>query len=505
MSMKTPAQETNATYEELAEFNAASDVSVTPATPRESSNVFYRIVAILLALVPVAIFYFLEANVLIIREGYLLQQDNYKLLDFFIKLFTEEGFAVTKLLNFLPITCQSHSLLGLAYNAMLYLIPVSMVVCIIAGIVAIFARKAAPVITRAILFIEFGVYAGYALSILLPYAYCNLNVWDTLNYAVLGTAAGALLLFVVLSFVKSGKRTLVGLLIFLLTVASAGAVLYAICVKNAPISDLIVENLLYRWIILAIVCVYALFVIISLLGVVAKKVYAVDIVRSAFMTLMGGGVIAASFLVNGLSEFLLYGIIAAATAFVMTVVETIAVSVRADEDVVEQKEEKPEEPAKKEEYEDEEDEEEEAEEPAPKAEEPAPVAVAPAVAEEVAPTPVVAVPVVTEPVAVQEIAPAPEQEVAPVTAPTPVVATTANDAYGGAFDAFIGMLTAEERLQFTQIFLLRSESKLPEIPEYKIGGNNKAFFRKIFVNLGSLRARIPDGLMEKIYQFAIRQ
>ncbi|MBQ8352257.1 MAG: hypothetical protein IJY34_00525, partial [Clostridia bacterium] len=80
-----------------------------------------------------------------------------------------------------------------------------------------------------------------------------------------------------------------------------------------------------------------------------------------------------------------------------------------------------------------------------------------------------------------------------------------SDAYGSEFDAFIATLTAEERTQFTQIFLLRSENKLPEIPEYKIGGDNKVFFRKIFVNLGSLRARIPDGLMEKIYQFTIRQ
>ena len=93
-------------------------------------------------------------------------------------------------------------------------------------------------------------------------------------------------------------------------------------------------------------------------------------------------------------------------------------------------------------------------------------------------------------------------EEAPVEAAAPVVA---GDDYGSEFDAFIATLTAEERTQFTQIFLLRSENKLPEIPEYQIGGNNKVFFRKIFVNLGSVRARIPDGLMEKIYQFTIRQ
>ena len=128
----------------------------------------------------------------------------------------------------------------------------------------------------------------------------------------------------------------------------------------------------------------------------------------------------------------------------------------------------------------------------------------------IAPAPVVETPVVAAPVAAAEEiapaqAPAPAQEVAPEVAPAPAAVASQSDAYGGEFDAFIGTLTAEERLQFTQIFLLRSENKLPEVPEYKIGGNNKAFFRKIFVNLGSLRARIPDGLMEKIYQFSIRQ
>lgn len=494
MSTKTPAQENDATYEELAEFSEATDVSETTAAPKKNSNVFYRIVAILLALAPVAVFYFLEAKVLAVNEGYTLQ--NYKLLDLFIKMFTEEGFAVSKLFGFIPLMSVDSSVLGIVNSAMLYLIPLSMVVCILAGLVAIFARKAAPTLTRMILFIEFGVYAGYALSILLPYAYYNLNVLETLDYVVLGAAAGALLLFFILSIVKSGKRSLLGLLIFLFTVASAGAVLYATCVQNAPIKALIVENLLYKWIILGVVGVYALFVLISLMGVAARKVHGADIVRCVFMLLMGAGVIVLSFLVEGFSAFLLYGIIAAATALVMLIVETIAISVRVS------KEKKAAEETKEEEKEEtaEEEEEEAEEETEPEVEEVAPVAPTPVLSEEPAPAPVVAAPV-----AVEEVAPtqAPAQETAPEV--VPVAATPESDAYGSAFDAFIGMLTSEERMQFTHIFLLRSENKLPEIPEYKIGGDNKVFFRKIFVNLGSLRARIPDGLMEKIYQFSIRQ
>lgn len=498
MSTKTPVQENEATYEELAEFSEATDVSATPAAPRKKSNAFYRIVAILLALVPVALFYFLEVKVFSIievgKEGYNLQ--NFKLLELFTRLFTEEGFAVSKLFDVIPLTTINDDMLGLVNNAMLYLIPVSMVVCILAGLVAIFARKAAPAITRMILFIEFGVYGGYALSILLPYAYCALDVMQTLDYVVLGITGGALLLYIILAAVKSGKRAFLGLLIFLLTVASAGAILYGICAENATIHSLTEESMLYKWIIFGIVWAYALFVLISLMGVAARKVHGADIVRCVFMLLMGAGVIVLSFLVEGFSAFLLYGIIAAATALVMLIVETIAISVRVS------KEKKAAEETKEEEKEEtaEEEEEEVEEETEPEVEEVAPVAPTPVLSEEPAPAPVVAAPV-----AVEEVAPtqAPAQETAPEV--VPVAATPESDAYGSAFDAFIGMLNSEERMQFTHIFLLRSENKLPEIPEYKIGGDNKVFFRKIFVNLGSLRARIPDGLMEKIYQFSIRQ
>ena len=305
MSTKTPVQENDATYEDLAEFNAASDVSVTPA-PAQSRNIFYRIVAILLALAPVAVFYFLETKVLTLSNGFALE--NHKLLDLFIKMFSEEGFAVSKLFGVIPMMTASNSVLGITASVMLYLIPVSMVVCIIAGIVAIFARKAAPTITRMILLIEFGTYTGYALSMLLPYAYCGMNIVETLDYAILGAAAFALVMFVVLAAVKSGKRAFVGLLIFLLTVASAGVVLYAICVENAAVKALIAENILYKWIMFGAICAYAVCVVLSFMGIAARKVLGADIIRCVVMLLMGAAIIVLSFLVETLSVFLIYGI-----------------------------------------------------------------------------------------------------------------------------------------------------------------------------------------------------
>ena len=463
MSTKTPVAELEATNEELTEFIAAPEVSEAPAAPKKKKNIFYRLLALLLAIAPIAVFYFLEMKTLAYKEGAFIVENN-KLLDMFIKMFTEDGYAVSKLFGVVPLMTANTSILGISASVLLYLVPVSMVVCLIASLIALFCGKAAPSIARFIIYVEFGVYTGYALSLLLPYAYYGQDIMATLDYVILGIAAFTLVLYVIMSAVKSGARAFVGLLIFLLTVASAGVVIYAISAENTAVQGLFAENALYKWIALGVVCAYALFVMLAFGGISAKKVYGADVLRCVIMLLLGAGVIVLSFLVKALAGFLIYGIIAAGAALVMLILESAIVGARrkkakaakkaAEAEVVEEA------PV------------EEAVEEAPVEE---PVVEAAPVEEAVAEEPVV--------------------EAAP----------TESDAYGSEFDAFIATLTAEERTQFTQIFLLRSENKLPEIPEYKIGGDNKVFFRKIFVNLGSLRARIPDGLMEKIYQFTIRQ
>ena len=96
------------------------------------------------------------------------------------------------------------------------------------------------------------------------------------------------------------------------------------------------------------------------------------------------------------------------------------------------------------------------------------------------------------------------------TVPTcaPVAAVAVADAEDNATkdegkeDAFLSTLSEQEKEQFLQLL---SKDLDVQLPEYEIGGENKLFFRQIFVKLGSLRDEIPDGLMEKIYQFTIRQ
>lgn len=73
-----------------------------------------------------------------------------------------------------------------------------------------------------------------------------------------------------------------------------------------------------------------------------------------------------------------------------------------------------------------------------------------------------------------------------------------------SFDPFIATLSTEERNQFTEIFILKYRGTMPEIPDYVVGGDNREFFRKIFIYLGQYRERIPNGLLGKIYAFSTK-
>ena len=87
----------------------------------------------------------------------------------------------------------------------------------------------------------------------------------------------------------------------------------------------------------------------------------------------------------------------------------------------------------------------------------------------------------------------------------PPVQTAGYDFYNcKSFDPFIASLNNEERNDFTEIFILKYRGPFNEIPDYVVGGDNKEFFRKIFIYLGQYRDRLPDSLLTKIYQFAIK-
>ncbi len=69
-------------------------------------------------------------------------------------------------------------------------------------------------------------------------------------------------------------------------------------------------------------------------------------------------------------------------------------------------------------------------------------------------------------------------------------------------DGFISSLTPAEKDEFDRLFISRVYGDNKRLPAYRIGGDNREFFTKIFVFMGRYRNVISDGLLEKIYNYS---
>ncbi len=69
-------------------------------------------------------------------------------------------------------------------------------------------------------------------------------------------------------------------------------------------------------------------------------------------------------------------------------------------------------------------------------------------------------------------------------------------------DTFYDSLTPAEREEFDRLFV-----RMPDengLPPYRVGGDNRDFFRKAFIYLGKFRDEISDGLLRKLYDYSER-
>ena len=89
-----------------------------------------------------------------------------------------------------------------------------------------------------------------------------------------------------------------------------------------------------------------------------------------------------------------------------------------------------------------------------------------------------------------------------VIAPPAPVPVTADAEYNGPTDAFIEKLSAEQKTEFSKLFLEHGSGDLEGIPDYTVGGDNTKFFSSIFIYLARVRDHISDGLMDKFYEEA---
>ena len=87
----------------------------------------------------------------------------------------------------------------------------------------------------------------------------------------------------------------------------------------------------------------------------------------------------------------------------------------------------------------------------------------------------------------------------------PHVTTAGYDFYNcKSFDPFIATLDTAERNEFTELFILKFKGTMPELPDYEVGGDNKEFFRKLFIYLGQYRDRMSQTLLMKMYQYSMK-
>ena len=518
-----------------------------------SKNVGYRLFALLLALAPIAVLYFFPVTVMLYSEGgYATYQAS--MLDVLINMFeiffkggdwsplydaALEAGAISALpeeLNLtlfgvLPLICSVNGRFATVTSLWIYAIPVTAVLTVLFALIALFFGKTAPALTRAIAYLNFWAYAGYAASIVTSCLYQSLAV--PLDFACIGIAAGFLFALIILGFIKVGKKTWVALLLFLLTCAVAGAFVYVITAAGVMgLNYLFPEHPIILWTCVGLVALNALSLLISSGRLLTKKGYGFDLARYIFhlvliLVICAGVAIKyfnllelsfLNFLTDAFStEELMLVLIIMGAAGVVTILQIIIAAVAKGKKKVEK-----------------------AVAPAPveKVVAPAPAAApAPAPAPKAipapAPAPKAAEVVKEEPVFVAPVEEVEEDEEDDYVEEIEYVEEDDEDDYveeieyveedeeddveyveedeeeledetpdeNKSKDPFIATLNKSERSQFTDLFILKTKGEFKNIPDYVVNGDNAVFFRKAFVYLGQIRDKVSSNLLDKMYAY----
>ncbi len=383
------------------------------------------------------------------------------------------GNATSTLFGVLPVYTDVAVVEGMLAGVVFYALLAAIALTVIFGLIALISGKACLFRTATFFFATgFGTYAvcGYALTTIKGTA-------TELDLITVALAAVGALLYLVLAFGKKGKKTFASLFQLILTLVFVAATVMVLNGYTGEVTtavegfgltmDLTVQ------ILAAVIWVVALLGAIRLL---TKKGLALDMIRYIVQLVVGAALCYVAFTANAADNMLLiYAIVAAAVSFLQIVFCILQGKSGKKKEKKAVEETVVEEPVQ----------------------EPVPEFTAEEYAE--------ALPYEGGPVEGVEIA----QEVNPTFTENPIEPTPVNtagyDFYNSkSFDPFIAILNMEERNQFTELFILKYKGTMPEIPDYVVGGENKEFFRKLFIYLGQYRDRIPDGLLAKIYQFAIR-
>jgi membrane protein len=547
--------ELNVTNDDMKEVLAegTSAPAAAEAAPKKQKNIGYRILALILTIAPIVCLCLLPVKLLVSTSAGYAFYGKETILDAFLALFKKDGLAefyaeVAKTisgaaasgfdsytLKGIPVLAGTGAL-GKAMSLVMYALPIAAILAIVFMVIALCSGKAAPAMARAILFVYFWAFGAYAVAITAVSLY-SASLDRTFDIAMIAIAAVCFVIYLILSFIKAGKHTWMTLLLFILTVGFAGVTVYGIVNCADGIKELmgsagdsiisgVTEGQFYKYALVALCGFLGLAAAVSSIRLSTKKGYTFDLVRYIIHLLLAGLFIYVAFTVTAFEKAYLYAFIAAAIALVQIVLVIAVICARKKAKKAAAAPAVVEETAK-------------VEETAPVSEtteettataestqtEPAPAesetgVYAEAVryegptateettleAEEVEAPVQEETTTVTEETATQQ-APVYNYNFTTPAAEQPGAGATADyDFYNSrSFDPFIASLNSAEREQFTEIFILKYKGDTKNLPDYQVGGDNTEFFRKVFIYLGQYRDRIPDSLLSKMYQFAIRK
>lgn len=532
--------ELNVTNDDMKEVLAegTSAPAAAEAAPKKQKNIGYRILALILTIAPIVCLCLLPVKLLVSTSAGYAFYGKETILDAFLALFKKDGLAefyaeVAKTisgaaasgfdsytLKGIPVLAGTGAL-GKAMSLVMYALPIAAILAIVFMVIALCSGKAAPAMTRAILFVYFWAFGAYAVAITAVSLY-SASLDRTFDIAMIAIAAVCFVIYLILSFIKAGKHTWMTLLLFILTVGFAGVTVYGIVNCADGIKELmgsaedsiisgVTEGQFYKYALVALCGFLGLAAAVSSIRLSTKKGYTFDLVRYILHLLLAGLFIYVAFTVTAFEKAYLYAFIAAAIALVQIVLVIAVICARKKAKKAAAAPAVVEETAK-------------VEETAPVSEtteettataestqtESAPAESETGVYAEAVryegPTATEETTTVTEETATQQ-APVYNYNFTTPAAEQPGAGATADyDFYNSrSFDPFIASLNSAEREQFTEIFILKYKGDTKNLPDYQVGGDNTEFFRKVFIYLGQYRDRIPDSLLSKMYQFAIRK
>ena len=379
----------------------------------------------------------------------------------FIKTIQALFASESKMFGLLPAFVEAKGIVGLFTNASFYLFLVSFVVSIIIAFCAIWSKKSAARRTRlAVFFFTLGT-AAHTLAIICVSIFVGTEVTYDLFVSILAIL-GVLVCFALMVMLL-GKEAFIRAVQFLLTFIVSGLFMYALIHDGAATKQTVAENATFKWMLFAILAFTILNLVLAGIRTLMKKGLAMDMVRFIMQLIIA---LLACY-VNYAEEFagtifLALAIIAGLISLLQIILANLQFENRVKKKLLNAEEE----------------------------------TLSGFAVEQY----VEAYPYVGGPTDGVEVA----EEVTPTAASArgdkPDLATLV----GNGFDPFLFTLTSTEKMEFVDLYILRCKCFMPEIPAYVVGGDNKDFFNKVFIYLGQYRDRIPDSLLAKIYQFAIK-